>query len=72
MVSPTLKGLNKIIKIPPAKLERDPCKDKPTANPAAPNMATKEDVSMPNLEITVTNNTIRNVQKITLPIMHLL
>ena len=32
----------------------------------------KEDVSIPNLEITVTNNTIRNVQKITLPIMHLL
>jgi hypothetical protein len=60
--------LNKIIKIPPAKLESEPCKDKPIAKPAAPRTATKEDVSIPSLEITVTKSKMRSVQKMRFPI----
>ena len=50
--SPSLKGLKIIIKAPPAKLDKDPCKAKPTAKPAAPTMAANEVVATPNLEIT--------------------
>ena len=49
--------------MPPAKLESDPCSDKPTAKPAAPRMATNEVVSMPNFEIKVTNNNTRITQR---------
>ena len=62
IVSPTLNGLNNIISIPPAKFERDPCKDNPTAKPAAPRIATKEEVSIPNLDIKVTNSNTRKTQ----------
>lgn len=31
--SPILNGLNKMIKIPPAKFESEPCNDKPIAKP---------------------------------------
>ena len=33
-----------MIRIPPAKLEREPCNDKPIAKPAAPKIATNEEV----------------------------
>ena len=62
MVSPTRNGLNKMISIPPAKLDSDPCNERPTAKPAAPSMATKEELSMPSFEITVTNNNTRKAQ----------
>jgi uncharacterized protein YyaL (SSP411 family) len=40
--SPILKGLKIIIKTPPAKFARLPCKARPMANPAAPIMAANE------------------------------
>src|SRR3990167_500681 len=67
MVSPTRNGLNNIIKIPPAKLDNEPCKDNPTAKPAATKIATKEEVSTPNFEITVMKSMILKVQKIIFP-----
>ena len=68
MKFPNLKGFIKIIKIPPAKLESEPCKDKPIAKPAAPNIATKEVVGIPNFEITVIKTRMRKDQKIKFPI----
>ena len=67
ITSSILKGLNKIISIPPAKFESDPCKANPIAKPAAPNIATNDDVSIPNLAITVIKSKIRNAQKTRLP-----
>ena len=54
--------------IPPAKFDNEPCNDRPTANPAAPKIATNEEVSIPSFEITVTNKRMRSVQKIRFPI----
>ena len=62
MESPTLKGLNSIIKTPPAKFDSEPCKDKPTAKPTAPRMATNEEVSIPSLEIKVMKSKKRIAQ----------
>lgn len=60
--SPTLNGLKRIINMPPAKLDKDPCRDKPTAKPMAPKIATNEEVSIPSLEIKVTNNNTLSTQ----------
>ena len=49
-----------MISIPPAKLDREPCSDKPTAKPAAPKIATKEEDSIPSFEITAIKSIIRN------------
>ena len=54
--------------IPPAKFDNEPCNDRPTANPAAPKIATNEEVSIPSFEITVTNKRMQSVQKIRFPI----
>ena len=62
MASPSLKGLKSIINIPPAKLDSDPCNDKPIASPAAPKIATNEDDSTPSLVTTATNKSIFNPQ----------
>lgn len=62
MVSPTLKGLNNMMSMPPAKLDNEPCSESPMAKPAAPNTATKEELSMPSLEITVTKSSTRSAQ----------
>ena len=48
--------------MPPAKLESDPWRDKPTASPIAPRIATKEDVSIPSFEMKETNKMIRKTQ----------
>lgn len=51
--------------IPPAKLDSEPCNDKPTASPIAPRIATNEEVPMPSLSIKVTNNnTLKTQSKI--------
>ena len=68
MKSPILNGLNKMIKIPPAKFESEPCNDKPIAKPAAPKIATNDEVSIPSFDITVTKRSILRVQKMRLPI----
>ncbi len=49
MKSPVLKGRKTMIITPEAKLARVPCRAMPTAKPAAPSMATKLAVWMPNL-----------------------
>ncbi|MNG22912.1 hypothetical protein D3C84_1074550 [compost metagenome] len=54
-----MNGLKRIISIPPAKFESEPCNDKPTAKPIAPKIATNDEVGTPRFEITVTNNKIR-------------
>ena len=51
------------MRIPPEKLESDPCNDNPTAKPAAPRMATNEDVPTPSCVITVIKSKMRKVQK---------
>ena len=51
-----------LINTPPAKLDNEPCNDKPTAKPIAPRIATKEEVSIPSLEIKVTKSKKRIVQ----------
>ena len=56
MASPTLNGLNKIINIPPAKFDSEPCNDKPIAKPAAPKIATNDEVSIPSFEMNETSN----------------
>ncbi len=66
MRSPILKGLNKMINAPPAKLLRAPCNAKPMAKPAAPIMAANDVVSIPSLEATVTMSKTFNAQLIRL------
>ena len=58
----SLNGLKRIIKIPPAKFESDPCSDKPMAKLQAPRMVTNDVVSIPNLETTITNSNIFSSQ----------
>ena len=62
MVSPTRKGLNNMMSMPPAKLDNEPCSESPMAKPAAPNTATNDELSMPSLEITVTKSSTRSAQ----------
>ena len=62
MVSFTRNGLKRIINIPPAKLDNEPCKESPIAKPAAPRMVIKEEVSIPNFEIKVTKSKSRIAQ----------
>ena len=56
--SPILIGLKIIIKTPPAKLPREPCKASPIAKPAAASTAAKEVVPMPTLPNTTITKTI--------------
>ena len=55
ITSPTWKGLNNRIKTPPAKLDREPCKARPIANPAAPKIAKKDDMGTPTIVATPIN-----------------
>ena len=51
-----MNGLNSSISTPPAKLDKLPCKAKPTAKDAAPNIAIKLVVAIPTIEDTVTRS----------------
>ena len=51
--SPIRKGLSIRSMIPPAKLDRDPCKAKPIATPAAAKAPKKEETGTPTFWITV-------------------
>ena len=56
MVSPMRKGLRIRSIIPPAKFEREPCKAKPTATPAAAKAPKKEETGTPTFWITASPN----------------
>ena len=61
--SPILYGLKIMMSTPPAKLEREPCKARPTAKPAAAITAAKVVTSTPKREITIMIKNILSAQE---------